>query len=206
MTFLYWIAYTLGSVCFWWVEYQDAKWSNYYVLTTTGEANWWSRGKDGYFSLKKSLLATGVYFGSVTAGAIFIPHDLSPLFGGMVLAAAGGAIWSVVHKNVKKHKKIRTEQLTILADIKKDPDNAKQYLGSATYFADNGLKTYWIFRHFYDLRVLSTFQIPEGYFEDREGKIEAARVVAEAELIPRFVALAKLPESEHFDRDRAKKV
>lgn len=207
MTILGWIVYLIGSAGFWWVEFQDAKWSNYYDLTTTGEANWWSRGDDGYFDLKKSLMWTGLYFAGVTAFALFAPWEYAPLFAGGFLGAVAAILWfGVIAKNVKKHRGRRDEQLAILANIKRDPDNAKAYLGKAKHFQGHDKRTYWIFSHFYDLRVLSTFQVPEGVFHDFDGKVEAARVFAEAQLIPRFIALAKMDTSVHFARDRNTKV
>lgn len=204
---LNWIAFSLGAAFFWWVEYQDDKWSDIFELTAAGEANWWSRDKTGYYSRAKGLRNTGIYFAVVLAGAIFIPVAYSPLIGGIFLAGAGGAIWSVVHKNVKIHKAKRTAQLKTLADIKRDPDNTPLYLGKANRSADKQGRTFWFFKSFWDIRAISTFQIPGGVYPDVEMKINAARLVAEAELIPRFRKLAlEVPESEWFKVGRAQKV
>lgn len=204
MDILNWLVFAAGAAVFWYVEYQDAKYSDLYELTTTGEANWWSRGKDGYYSLTKSLLITGGYFGLTTAFAIFTPWEYAPMFAGGFLGAAAGAIWSVVHKNVTKHEGILQDQEKILSNIARDPLNALEYLGGADLARKDDVR-FWIFKPFYDMREACLISIPEGaqLLDPIAYANEKAR--AEAELVLKFRRLAAA-RILWRDKDRSRKI
>jgi hypothetical protein len=213
MEIISWIAFLAGAAFYWWVIFQDSKTSSIYPMTTSGEANWWLRGKDGYYSKSTHLRNAAIWFGVMLAAAIIIPTidswvatDYAPMVAGGSLAVTAGLLWATVSKNVRVHAAIRDEQLAILANIKKDPANAKAYLGDAELHTDKKGSEFWMFKHFYDLRAVSDYQVSEGTHEDHEGKYYLARTKAEAELIPRFVKLANLPVGEQFVVGRASKV
>lgn len=174
MSILFWAVFAAGTAFFWWVEYQDAKWSNLFELATSGEANWWSRGKDGYYSLTKSLTYTGIYFGGVVAFLVLAmaldwpAGEFAPLICGLFLAAAGGAIWSRVSKNVEEFRRKRFEQIAILKAIK--TGGIEAYTHKPFRYTHKGRYFYVAGPHFWDIRFETTASGQADPAEQAEAK------------------------------------
>lgn len=135
------------------VEYTDAQVSRFYPLYDTGEANFWARGKDGYFSLSKSIRNTAIVLGGFLALAIFLPFNGAGYVVAGIVAAMGLVIWTVVSKNKRRQKEQRARQEKILEGFQE---------GTITTQNIDPFKDSWVFSPgssmgggttFYDIRV-----------------------------------------------------
>lgn len=183
-----------------WVEYKDAITSKMYPLYETGEANWWARGKDGYFSLSASIRNTSIAVGGLLAitfgspylvdweGIYYIGYVTAGLFGAM-----GGIIWTVVSKNARKLKEQKARQFDILENFVAVKDTQIEPFKDAWVYSPGtsmgGGTT------FYDIRVAKL-----GHVDNTHERIRAATVLTE-----RFLKLKAKPEI-WWDLERAKKV
>lgn len=201
MSVFYWAMYGLAAAFFWWVEYQDDKWSNLFRLTVSGEGNWWSRDKDGYYSRAKGLRNTALFFAAATAFPVLAQvfawpfARIAPLIAAGVLAAIAGLMWSVIGKNVRVHRSKRAEQLAILQRVRMDPDS---YRNSPFRQADNAGNLIWVAGpHFWDVRMPRAMPGP-GNIEDPADREKAVEI-----LTAKIKRLAQKPESEWFRVGRA---
>lgn len=178
-----WIVLIAGFAWLLFAEYRDAKVSMYYPLYTTGEANKFARGKDGYYSLSKSIRNTAIVAG-VASGLSFLPVDGIRYGIGLTLAGMGTWIYIVVAKNARTQKENRARQFDILENLHDStitPTNIKPF------------KDEWVFSPgssmgggttFYDIRVPKL-----GHVDNTTERIRAATVLTE-----RFLKLKARPE------------
>lgn len=126
------------------VERIDAKVSMYFPLHTTGEANPWARGKDGYYSLSKSIRNTVIVLGSLLAIAIIFPVTRLVIAG--IIAAMGTVIFLVVKNNKKKQLEDKAKEFDFLENFQ--PSHIHPNTARLTVF-----KGEWIWKTFYDIRI-----------------------------------------------------
>ena len=186
------IALAAAFAWFIYVEYVDAKVSKYYPLHTTGEANWWARGKDGYFSMAKSVRNTAIVGGALLATAFLPVKGITYGVAGTVALIATG-IWSVVHNNRKKQR----------SDFAKQADTLEHFSTNTVTLTNikmfsKGRQTYWVFANFYDIRV------PVLPHEPGNGEV-IERQRALPILTAKIAKLAARPELWQ-DLERAKKI
>jgi hypothetical protein len=166
-----WIALIAGFVWFIFAEYRDAKVSTYYPLYTTGEANKFARGKDGYYSLSKSIRNTAIV-AAIALGAAFLPVEGIRYGLGAVIAGLGTWIYIVVNQNAKKQRGQKARQFDILEHFTEVKDTQIK-----------PFKDQWVFSPgssmgggttFYDIRVPKI-----GNVDSIAERVRAATVLSE---------------------------
>jgi esterase/lipase len=175
----------LGFLAF--AEYWDAVTSRYFPLHTTGEANWISRGEDGYYSLKKSMAVTIVVSVVLTLCAYLLPHPAQYVVAGMTSIIAAVIFFAIVQNNRKKQKEDRAKQADYLEHFTSvSPTSIKAFKGE------------WVLPTFYDIRVPIL-----GPTSGSDGALEMVR--AALVLTAMFLVLKANPQL-WWDLNRAKKV
>ena len=189
------------------VEYFDFNKSNDQRLhLPPSELNWFARAKDGYFDPKRSLIFTiaGIALGWAIAFAIPRIPGLEFLWLAKFIVALVFTIWAVwIWITIKKDIKNRDENLAKqklklerLAE-EQNPD----LVATPTLKAFKGKGHVFVSGTFYDFHEETGIPNGEAVMWD---PIKAQE--AKAKIAPRLLNLAKLPQSEWFDEDRAKKV
>lgn len=160
--------------------------SRQYPLYTSHEKNGLLRAKDGYYSFTRHLILTAIVLGGGFVTAVW--------FGPWAITAFGGTfafiMWVQVWTNYDRLKNEKAEQFAILRQIRQDPDNAIEHLGSLDTDATKGIR---MFKPFFDIRVL----VIEGVNDPKEISMDVAV------LVKKIKALAAKPESEWWKLNRA---
>lgn len=211
MTILGYILMAVAFAFYQWMAYRDRyKASLQEIWTIPAEENDIYDGEDGYYSERKGWTVDIIVTSAGILTAFIIPRIPGLEFLWMVpfASAALFAIWGTytyfkIEKDWKLFNKTIEGQRVILTNIKRDPDNAKEYLGSAKIIGF-GKKSVWKLKTFFDFYS----DLGDPKFANMAANAEwfADQARAEAEMIPRIVALAKKPESEWFLEDRAENV
>jgi hypothetical protein len=153
-----------------------------------GEKNPWSRGNDGYFDQKKAYRNFAIYVGGPIVmgtgiqffwpGSLFIVAGLFGIFGLLVKQA--------IRKDIEVLEKNKVAQISTLAKIQRDPDNARAYLGRP----DIKPGKVWVFGTFYDFGEPLAVPIPpNGVWDQAVYNAEEQRVTDI--MLPRLVHLAR---------------
>jgi hypothetical protein len=170
-----------------WAEYQDAVTSRFYPLYTTGEANPLARGKDGYYSLTKSVRNTAIVAGIVIALSFLDVPYLRLVLAGLVAGMGAVIYFAVVKNNIKKLNNQRAKQADYL-----------EHFTLVNYLHLRVFKNTWVVPSFYDIRVPIL-----GPTIGVESGPELLR--ASAELTKKFEVLKANPDL-WWSLDRAQKI